>query len=308
VIASPSFEVSAIRRSVPISNLPLRSFVTSSQLRSTTTHNSSATAASAASRKWEYLLFSTAGENNRVGVVTLNRPKQLNALCDGLIAELNALLKVLDADPQIGCIVLTGSTKAFAAGADIKEMSSQQYPAVYRNDMLATWHDLTLIRKPIIAAVNGVALGGGCELAMMCDIILAGAGARFGLPEVTLGVIPGCGGTQRMPRAVGKSKAMEMILTAQPISAEEAAAAGLVSKVVPAERLQEEAVQMADKIAALPRTAIVMAKEAINAAYRLPLDDGLRLERRLFHSTFATPDQKEGMNAFLQKRKPVWSN
>jgi enoyl-CoA hydratase/carnithine racemase len=255
--------------------------------------------------KLEYLLTETRGN---VALVTLNRPKALNALCNGLVSELNAHLKELDANPQIGCIVITGSEKAFAAGADIKEMASQTYMSAYKQDMLAFWHDITLVKKPIIAAVNGYALGGGCELAMMCDIIIAGDKAKFGQPEVAIGTIPGCGGTQRLTRAVGKSKAMEWMLTGNQFTAEEAEKAGLVSKVVPAAELTETAVKMGEKIASHSKPIIALCKEAVNAAYETSLHQGVVFERRLFHSTFGTLDQKEGMGAFVAKQKPVFKD
>jgi len=256
-------------------------------------------------QKYQHILTEKRG---RVGLVTLNRPKAYNALCDGLIAELNQALKQFDEDKELGAIVITGSEKAFAAGADIKEMSSQSSVEAYKKDMLASWHDLTKVRKPIIAAVNGFALGGGCELAMMCDIILAGDKAKFGQPEVTLGTIPGCGGTQRLIRAVGKSKAMEMILTGEQLSAEEAQRAGLVSRVVPSDKLVATAIEMADKIASFSKPIVAMGKESVNAANNLTLDMGISFERRLFHSTFATKDQKEGMSSFLEKRKPNFTD
>lgn len=240
-------------------------------------------------------------------MVTLNRPKALNALCDDLINELNAQLKVFDADPSVGAIVVTGSERAFAAGADIKEMCDKTYMEAYKTDMLSHWTDITRIKKPVIAAVNGFALGGGCELAMMCDIIVAGDKAKFGQPEVKIGTIPGCGGTQRLTRAIGKSKAMEMILTGDMISAEEAERAGLVARVYPAAELVDKAVEMGTKIANLSQPVTMMAKEAVNAAYENTLDQGVTFERKLFHSTFSLKDQKEGMNAFANKRSPEWS-
>jgi enoyl-CoA hydratase len=255
---------------------------------------------SSESPKLEYILAET---NGKVGVVTLNRPKALNALCNGLIKELNAQLKQFDADPNIGAIIITGSERAFAAGADIKEMAPQTYMSAYKSDMLAFWHDVTLIKKPIIAAVNGFALGGGCELAMMCDIIIAGDKAKFGQPEILLGTIPGCGGTQRLTRAVGKSKAMEWILTGNHFTAEEAERAGLVSRVVPAAELKDKALETAAKIASFSQPIASLCKEAVNAAYETTLHQGVTYERRLFHSTFATVDQKEGMKAFAEKRK-----
>lgn len=253
----------------------------------------------------EFVIAETRG---KVGLITLNRPKALNALNDQLIAEITAAAKAFDAHAGVGAIVLTGSERAFAAGADIKQMSSATFPNTFTSNMLGQWADLAKITKPTIAAVNGYALGGGCELAMMCDIILAGDKAQFGLPEVTLGTIPGCGGTQRLIRAVGKSKAMEMILTAERMSAEEMRAYGLVARVVPSDKLVDTAVEMAGKIAAFSKPVIAMAKEAVNASYEMTLAEGIRFERRLFHSTFATADQKEGMTAFAEKRKPVFKD
>ncbi|KAF2073992.1 hypothetical protein CYY_004699 [Polysphondylium violaceum] len=254
---------------------------------------------------YQYILTEKKG---RVGFVTLNRPKALNALSDGLINEINNAVHLYQDDKDIGSIVITGSEKAFAAGADIKEMEKVTLPEAYNRDMLAQWHDLTKIRKPIIAAVNGYALGGGCELAMMCDIIIAGDKAIFGQPEIKLGTIPGCGGTQRLVRAIGKSKAMELILTGNNLSAIDAERAGLVSRVVPAAELLSEATKLAEKIASHSQLTVAMAKEAVNESYELTLQEGIKFERRLFHSTFGTHDQKEGMNAFVEKRNPVWEN
>ncbi|KAM9976937.1 hypothetical protein ACTFIR_010786 [Dictyostelium discoideum] len=254
---------------------------------------------------FQYIL---AEKKGRVGLVTLNRPKSLNALSDGLISEINSAVKLFQEDKDVGSIIITGSEKAFAAGADIKEMEKVTLPDAYNNDLLAQWHDLTKIRKPIIAAVNGYALGGGCELAMMCDIIIAGEKAVFGQPEIKLGTIPGCGGTQRLIRAIGKSKAMELVLTGNNLNALEAEKAGLVSKVVPVEELLTEATKMAEKIASYSQLTVAMAKEAVNASYELTLQEGIRFERRIFHSTFGTHDQKEGMNAFVEKRTPTWHN
>ncbi|KAM9978300.1 hypothetical protein ACTFIZ_000754 [Dictyostelium cf. discoideum] len=254
---------------------------------------------------FQYIL---AEKKGRVGLVTLNRPKSLNALSDGLISEINSAVKLFQEDKDVGSIIITGSEKAFAAGADIKEMEKVTLPDAYNNDLLAQWHDLTKIRKPIIAAVNGYALGGGCELAMMCDIIIAGEKAVFGQPEIKLGTIPGCGGTQRLIRAIGKSKAMELVLTGNNLTAVEAEKAGLVSKVVPVEELLTEATKMAEKIASYSQLTVAMAKEAVNASYELTLQEGIRFERRMFHSTFGTHDQKEGMNAFVEKRTPTWHN
>lgn len=245
-----------------------------------------------------------------VGVITLNRPKALNALCDQLVSELNAQLAVFDKDAEVGAIIITGSERAFAAGADIKEMATKTYMEAYKANMLATWNDeVTKVQKPIIAAVNGYALGGGCELAMMCDIIIAGDKAVFGQPETTIGTIPGCGGTQRLTRAVGKSKAMEMILTGNMfLNATQAETAGLVSRVVPASELLDSAMTTAKQIASLSQPSVAMAKEAVNAAYENTLVQGVVFERRLFHSTFSTKDQKEGMGAFAEKRKPEWKH
>jgi len=243
-----------------------------------------------------------------VGLIRLNRTKQLNALSDALVKDITDALHAFDADPHTGAIVITGSDKAFAAGADIREMEPKTFPETYKTNMLAQWQDLSKIRKPVIAAVNGFALGGGCELAMLCDIIVAGDNAVFGQPEVKLGTIPGCGGTQRLVRAVGKSKAMEMVLTGSQLSATEAAQSGLVSKVVPIADTVNEAVSIGQKIAALSRPIIAMAKESVNTAYETSLQQGLAYERRLFHSTFGTKDRKEGMNAFIQKREPHWTH
>lgn len=246
----------------------------------------------------------------RVAVLTLNRPKALNALNDALMRELCATLRALDADSGVGCIVLTGSAKAFAAGADIKEMSDKDFARAYDSDMLAHWADVTKVRKPIIAAVNGYALGGGCELAMMCDIIIAGDSAKFGQPEVTIGTVPGGGGSQRLTRLVGKSKAMEMILTGEPIDANEALRFHLVARVVASDQLLDAAVTMATKIASFSNPIVCLAKECVNAALETSLSLGVTFERRLFHATFATADQKEGMRAFAQKPRatPQWQH
>lgn len=243
-----------------------------------------------------------------VGILTLHRPKALNALCDALFDDLIHAARALDADDDIGCIIITGSGKAFAAGADIAEMSKREFAAAFKTNMFSQWADITKISKPIIAAVNGFALGGGCELAMMCDIILAGTKAQFGQPEINLGVIPGAGGTQRLIRAVGKSKAMEMVLTGERITAQEAMDAGLVSKVIDSEILLDEAVKMGLSIAEKGAVSVRMCKEAVNAAEEMTLSEGLRFERRMFHALFATKDQKEGMSAFLEKRKPNFTN
>ena len=245
-----------------------------------------------------------ADTRGHVELITLNRPKALNALNSGLLADLNAALKAADKDAKIGAIVITGSEKAFAAGADIKEMAELSFPQVYLDDFIADWEALMTVRKPVIAAVAGYALGGGCELAMMCDFIIAADTAKFGQPEITLGTIPGMGGTQRLTRAVGKAKAMEMVLTGRTMGAEEAERVGLVSRVVPASELIEDALRVGDKIADLSRPVVLMAKEAVNRAEELSLAEGLRYERRLFHSTFALEDRKEGMEAFAEKRAP----
>jgi enoyl-CoA hydratase len=253
---------------------------------------------------YEMILTETEG---RVAIIRLNRPQALNALCDQLMTELGQALRDYDADPSIAAIVLTGSEKAFAAGADIKEMKDRTFPAVYFNDFIGErWETVLEIRKPVIAAVAGFALGGGCELAMMCDLIIAADTAKFGQPEINLGIIPGAGGSQRLTRAVGKSKAMEMILTGRMMDAAEAERASLVTRVVPAADLVAEAVKIGAKIAALSAPSVAMAKEAVNAAFEGGLTEGVRTERRLFLSLFATEDQKEGMSAFAEKRKPAF--
>jgi len=243
-----------------------------------------------------------------VGLIRLNRPDALNALNSELIGELNQVLDAFEQDNGIGCIVLTGSEKAFAAGADIKEMQSKSYMDTYMGDFIGKWERLAGVRKPVIAAVAGYALGGGCEIAMMCDFIIAADTARFGQPEINLGVMPGAGGTQRLTRFVGKSKAMEMCLTGRMMDAAEAERAGLVSRVVPADQLIDEAIRVAGVIAAKSRPIAMMTKESVNRAYETTLAEGVRFERRLFHSMFATNDQKEGMSAFAEKRKPSFSN
>jgi enoyl-CoA hydratase len=244
-----------------------------------------------------------------VGLIALNRPKALNALCKALIVDLGAALDDMEADDAIGCVVLTGSDKAFAAGADIKEMASRTYMDVYLNDFITIgWERVTTCRKPIIAAVAGYALGGGCEMAMMCDFILAADNAKFGQPEILLGTIPGAGGTQRLTRFVGKSKAMEMVLTGRQIDAAEAERCGLVSRIVPLAELVPEAIKTAEKIASLSRPMVMIAKECVNRSYETTLAEGVRFERRVFHSTFATDDQKEGMAAFIDKRKAAFKH
>ena len=255
---------------------------------------------------YQNILVETRG---RVGLITFNRPKALNALCAALIVELGAALDGYEADPEIGAVVITGSEKAFAAGADIKEISAKSYMDVYFADFITKgWERVTTCRKPIIAAVAGYALGGGCEVAMMCDFILAAETAKFGQPEITIGTMPGAGGTQRLPRFVGKSKAMEMCLTGRTMDAAEAERCGLVSRIVPAAQLVEEAVKTAQKIAELSRPVVMMTKESVNRAFETTLGEGVRFERRLFHSTFATEDQKEGMAAFVEKRQPQFKH
>ena len=246
-------------------------------------------------------------EGGKVGVVTLNRPKQLNALNNQLMDELGAALKAFDADPAIGCMVVTGSEKAFAAGADIGAMASYSFADVYKGDYITrNWETIRTIRKPVIAAVSGFALGGGCELAMMCDFIIAADNARFGQPEIKLGIIPGAGGTQRLPRAVGKAKAMDLALTGRMMDATEAERAGLVSRVVPLDKLMDEALGAALMICDYSQIAVMAAKESINRAFESGLADGVMFERRLFHAMFATTDQKEGMDAFVNKRKAAF--
>ena len=240
----------------------------------------------------------------KTGVITLNRPKQLNALNDQLMDELGDALAAFDADPAIACAIITGSEKAFAAGADIGAMASYGFADVYGQDYITrNWERMRSMRKPVIAAVSGFALGGGCELAMMCDIIIAADNARFGQPEIKLGIIPGAGGTQRMPRAIGKAKAMDMILTGRMMDANEAERSGLVSRVVPLAKLMEEALAVAAQLGELPPLALLAAKESVNRAFEGSLADGIMFERRLFHALFATADQKEGMEAFVNKRK-----
>ncbi len=254
---------------------------------------------------YERIIVETRGH---VGLITLNRPKALNALNAALIGELNQALDGYEADDDVRAIVITGSERAFAAGADVKEMSEKSFIDVVRDDFIAPWERVTRCRKPVIAAVAGYALGGGCELAMMCDTIIAAETAKFGQPEITLGTIPGSGGTQRLTRAVGKAKAMEMILTGRMMDAEEAERAGLVSRVVPAEDVVDEAIKVAERIADMSMPAVAMAKESVNRAFELGLAEGVRFERRLFQSTFATDDRKEGMSAFTEKRQASFTN
>jgi enoyl-CoA hydratase len=250
---------------------------------------------------FENILVATEG---RVGKITLNRPKALNALNAALMTELARALDTFENDRTVGCVVITGSERAFAAGADIKEMQAFGFPDVYLDDFIASWERLSRFRKPVVAAVAGFALGGGCELAMMCDIIIAADNAQFGQPEIKLGVMPGAGGTQRLVREVGKSKAMDMILTGRNMGAEEAERVGLVSRVVPLAALLTEAGKVAETIASMSLPVAMMAKEAISRAYDTPLTEGIRMERRLFHAQFALADQTEGMSAFVEKRKP----
>ena len=248
-------------------------------------------------------------EAEKIGVITLNRPKQLNALNDQLMNELGEALAAFDADEKIGCMIVTGSEKAFAAGADIGMMASYTFADVYKGDYITrNWERIRSVRKPVIAAVSGYALGGGCELAMMCDFIIAADTAKFGQPEIKLGVIPGAGGTQRLPRAVGKAKAMDLALTGRMMDAAEAERAGLVSRVVPLEKLMEETLGAALTIAGFSQIAVMAAKESVNRAFESGLSDGVMFERRLFHALFATQDQKEGMDAFVSKRAANFTN
>lgn len=254
---------------------------------------------------FETLLYE---KHDAVALITLNRPKALNALNSTVLSELRDLLSQIAADNEIGAIVLTGSEKAFAAGADIKEMQPLNFVDVYLSDFLGGWDDVAKNRKPVIAAVSGFALGGGCELAMMCDMIIASETAKFGQPEITLGIIPGMGGSQRLTRAVGKAKAMDLVLTGRMMDVHEAERAGLVSRVVSPERLIDEALEAAAKIASYSRASVYMAKEMVDLAFEVPLKDALKVERRSFQTLFATEDQKEGMAAFVEKRKPAFQN
>ena len=259
---------------------------------------------------FETIITSTLGpEGRQVGLITLNRPKQLNALNDQLMDELASALKAFELDENIGCMIITGSEKAFAAGADIGAMANYSFADVYKGDYITrNWEQIKSIRKPVIAAVSGFALGGGCELAMMCYFIIAADNAKFGQPEIKLGVIPGAGGTQRLPRAVGKAKAMDMALTGRMMDAAEAERAGLVSRVVPFDKLMDEALGAAPMVCAYGQPSVMAAKEAVNRAFESGLADGVMFERRLFHALFATNDQKEGMDAFVNKRKPVFTH
>ncbi|WP_439273071.1 enoyl-CoA hydratase [Pseudochrobactrum sp. HB0163] len=254
---------------------------------------------------YETILAETRGQ---VGLVRLNRPQALNALNTQLITELTQALQAFDRDNAIGAIVITGSEKAFAAGADIKEMQNLGFADAYGGDFLKDWEGINAIRKPVIAAVSGYTLGGGCELAMMCDFIIASETARFGQPEITLGIIPGMGGTQRLARYIGKAKAMDMVLTGRMMDAQEAERCGLVSRIVAPDALLEEALKAAERIASFSRLSVFMAKESVNCAFETVLQEGLKYERRSFHALFATEDQKEGMAAFVEKRSPSFSN
>ncbi len=259
---------------------------------------------------YDLILTTTQGpDTRRVGIITLNRPQQLNALNEQLMDELGSALTDFDLDDCIGCVILTGSEKAFAAGADISAMAKFSFADVYKNDYITrNWEQVRNIRKPVIAAVSGFALGGGCELAMMCDFIIAADNAKFGQPEIKLGIIPGAGGTQRLPRAVGKAKAMDMALTGRMMDAQEAERSGLVSRVVPLDKLMDEALAAALMICSYSQPSVMAAKEAVNRAFESGLSDGVMFERRLFHAMFATDDQKEGMDAFINKRKPVFTH
>ncbi len=258
---------------------------------------------------YEHILTEQRGEGARkTGLITLNRPKQLNALNDPMMDELGQALLAFDADEGIGCIVLTGGERAFAAGADIPTMAPHNFMSAFKSGLVSkNWETLLQVRKPVIAAVSGFALGGGCELAMMCDFIIAADTAKFGQPEIKLGIIPGAGGTQRLPRAVGKAKAMDMLLTARMMNAMEAESAGLVSRVVAADKLLDEALAAADAINSYSGPSVMLIKELVNLAYQGPLGDGVKVERRYFHALFGSEDQREGMEAFINKRKPVFT-
>jgi len=256
----------------------------------------------------EFVLTDKIGAKKNVGLITLNRPKALNALCDGLMKDLSDAIDEFENDDEIATLMITGKGRAFAAGADIKEMQSRTFAEVYGGNFLSHWLRVSQCKKPVLAAVNGYALGGGCELAMMCDIIYASETAKFGQPEIILGTIPGAGGTQRLTRAAGKSKSMEICLTGNQFSAEEAERIGLVSKVLPPDQLIPETLKVAEKIGENSKLIVAMAKEAVNKAYELTLQEGLHFERRVFHSTFATKDRSEGMTAFLEKRPPKFQD
>jgi len=255
---------------------------------------------------YECILTETDGH---VGIITLNRTEALNAFNNQLMDELTDAVKKFEADDDIGCLIVTGSEKAFAAGADIKEMASKDYMDVFKEEFItANWEEVTRTRKPVIAAVSGYALGGGCELALMCDFIIAADNAKFGQPEISIGAMPGAGGTQRLARFIGKSKAMEMCLTGRMMDAEEAERCGMVSRIVPKGELREEAIRVAKQIAGFSRPITMLIKDSVNRAYETTLSEGVRFERRVFHSVFATQDQKEGMAAFIEKRKPAFKN
>jgi enoyl-CoA hydratase len=254
---------------------------------------------------YQNILVETQG---RVGIIRLNRPQALNALNKALIAELTQAIEAFDADEKIGCMLITGNDKAFAAGADIKEMADKPFIDAYLGDFVSNWNVAARARKPIVAAVAGFALGGGCELAMQCDIVIAADTAKFGQPEIKLGVIPGIGGTQRLARAVGKAKAMDLILTGRMMDAAEAEKSGLVARLVPPEKLMDEAMKVAEAIANMSLPSVLAGKEAVNRAFEGGLSEGMAFERRIFHSLFATADQKEGMKAFIEKRTPKWKN
>ncbi|XP_045487784.1 probable enoyl-CoA hydratase, mitochondrial [Pieris rapae] len=258
--------------------------------------------------QYENIKIEVVGEKKNVGLIQLHRPKALNALCKPLFQELGKAVKDFDADKEIAAIIITGNEKAFAAGADIKEMQNNTYSSNTREGFLKEWEDVSNCGKPVIAAVNGFALGGGCELAMLCDIIYAGENAKFGQPEINIGTIPGAGGTQRLPRYVGKSKAMEIVLTGNFFGAHEAEKMGLVSKVFPVEKLLEETIKLAERIGTHSPLIVKMAKQSVNQAYETTLKTGLQFEKSLFYGTFATGDRQEGMNAFIEKRTPVYKN
>lgn len=255
---------------------------------------------------YEFVFFE---KIEKVGIITLNRPHSLNALCEGLLRDLNHVLERCETDPEIHCMVLIGSDTAFAAGADIKEMQNKTYMEAYKSDFITKdWEKISTLRKPIIAAVSGYALGGGCEIAMMCDFIIASETAKFGQPEVTLGTMPGAGGTQRLARSIGKAKAMDLCLTGRLMDAREAEMIGLVSRVLPVENLKEETLKVAQKIASYSLPVLMMIKESVGRAFETPLSEGIKFERRLFQSTFALEDQKEGMAAFVEKRTPAFKD
>lgn len=257
---------------------------------------------------FQYILVEKKGEKQNVGLVTLNRPKALNALCDGLMIELQTALNQFDKDENVAAIVVTGCEKAFAAGADIKEMENKKFKDCFTGNFLSHWDSVSRTVKPVIAAVNGYAFGGGCELAMMCDIIYAGENAQFSQPEINLGTIPGAGGTQRLTRIIGKSRTMEMVLTGSRVKAADAERWGLVSKVYPSDKVVDEAIKLGEKIGTMSKLTVAICKESVNQAYETTLQEGLKVEKRYFHSTFATDDRKEGMTAFVEKRKPNFTD